>query len=136
MYIKNVENFPIVSISHDMKDAVSVEETLKIYEILLNKQQYFVFKSDQTFPKFDDPKESHEDRKKIAAWVKENRDRLSMWVKGIVHIEPNQELRLEAQKFAQNFIKFSGYPMFVVENEHQSAQLIESILKKASHSYA
>lgn len=55
---------------------------------------------------------------------------LAQYVKALIHIEPDANIRLEAQKFANNFIKFAGYPMFIVDNQQQAQQLIDSILKR------
>ena len=44
MFIRHIENFPIVQISYLVEDAVSVDETLEIFTHLLDKQQKFVFR--------------------------------------------------------------------------------------------
>ncbi len=127
MLIKNIENFPIVDLSYRTEDQVGVDETIAMYEVLLDKQQPFVFLSEG---KMDQENNDHEARKKVAIWVKQNRERLTHYVKALVHIEPEESLRLEAQKFANNFIKFSGYPMFIVESQAKADLLIDSVLKQ------
>ena len=127
MLIKNIENFPIVGLSYRAEDQVSVDETIETYEELLDKQQAFVFLSEGSM---NQENNNHEERKKVASWVKQNRERLAHYVKALVHIEPEENLRLEAQKFANNFIKFSGYPMFIVESQAKADQLIDSVLKQ------
>ena len=129
MLIKDVQNFPVVTLSYAAEDQISVDETIEMYELLLQKQKVFVFLSSGVMLQ---EKNDHEERKKVASWVKANRERLSTYVKALVHIEPDESLRLEAQKFAQNFIKFSGYPMFIVENQKQADKLIQSVLKQKS----
>ncbi|MFW1967231.1 hypothetical protein ACG95P_09190 [Acinetobacter guillouiae] len=50
MFIQNLENFPIVRISYQAEDAVSVDETITIYESLLSRKETFVFISEGAFP--------------------------------------------------------------------------------------
>lgn len=125
MFIRHIENFPIVQISYLAEDAVFVDETLEIFTHLLDKQQKFVFVSRGAFP---EQKEQHEDRKKVANWVKQNRDILAKYVKALIHVEPDENIRLVEQKYANNYVRFTGYPMFIVENDGQAEQLIEKFL--------
>ncbi|MFW1967232.1 hypothetical protein ACG95P_09195 [Acinetobacter guillouiae] len=50
-------------------------------------------------------------------------------MKALIHIEPDENIRLETQKFANNFIKFTGYPMFIVDNQQQAQKVIDAVLK-------
>ena len=127
MFIQNLASFPIVHISYNTEDAVPVHETIAIYESLLNRQETFIFMSEGDF---FSQQSDHEERKQVAAWVKQKREILAQYVKALIHIEPDANIRLEAQKFANNFIKFAGYPMFIVDNQQQAQQLIDSILKR------
>lgn len=126
MFIQNLENFPIVRISYQAEDAVSVDETIAIYESLLSRKETFVFISEGAFP---EQQNDHEDRKQVAAWVKAKREILTQYVKALIHIEPDENIRLETQKFANNFIKFTGYPMFIVDNQQQAQKVIDAVLK-------
>lgn len=126
MFIQNLENFPIVRISYQAEDAVSVDETIAIYETLLSRKETFVFISEGAFP---EQKNDHEERKRVAAWVKAKREILTQYVKALIHIEPDENTRLETQKFANNFIKFTGYPMFIVDNQQQAQKVIDAVLK-------
>ena len=126
MIIQNLENFPIVRISYQAEDAVSVDETIAIYEALLSRKETFVFISEGAF---SEQKNDHEERKQVAAWVKAKREILSQYVKALIHIEPDENIRLETQKFANNFIKFTGYPMFIVDNQQQAQKVIDAVLK-------
>jgi len=126
MFIQNLENFPIVRISYQAEDAVSVDETIAIYESLLSRKETFVFISEGAFP---EQQNDHEDRKQVAAWVKAKREVLTQYVKALIHIEPDENIRLETQKFANNFIKFTGYPMFIVDNQQQAQKVIDAVLK-------
>ncbi|MFW2103084.1 hypothetical protein [Acinetobacter guillouiae] len=126
MFIQNLENFPIVRISYQAEDAVSVDETIAIYESLLSRKETFVFISEGAFP---EQKNDHEERKQVATWVKAKREILSQYVKALIHIEPDENIRLETQKFANNFIKFTGYPMFIVDNQQQAQKVIDAVLK-------
>ncbi|MCX5469245.1 hypothetical protein [Acinetobacter nematophilus] len=127
MFIQNLENFPIIPISFQPADAVSVTETIAIYESLLNRKEIFVFLSEGAF---SEPQADHEARKQVAAWVKSKREILAQYVKAFIHIEPDANIRLETQKFANNFIKFSGYPMFVVDNQQQANKIIDALLRR------
>lgn len=127
MFIQNLENFPIIPISFQPADAVSVTETIAIYESLLNRKEIFVFLSEGAF---SEPQADHEARKQVAAWVKSKREILAQYVKAFIHIEPDANIRLETQKFANNFIKFSGYPMFVVDNQQQANKIIDAVLRR------
>ena len=126
MFIQNLENFPIVRISYQAEDAVSVNETIVIYESLLSRKETFVFISEGAFP---EQKNDHEEHKQVAAWVKAKRESLTQYVKALIHIEPDENIRLETQKFANNFIKFTGYPMFIVDNQQQAQKVIDAVLK-------
>lgn len=126
MYIKETQNFPVVKISYQLEDALSFEANIAAYEALLAHEKTFVFISEGPFPQ---QQASHEERKKVAAWVKQKRQTLTTFVKALIHVEPDEQIRLSAQKFANNFIKFSGYPMFVVANQAQAQQLIQAVLK-------
>ncbi len=126
MFIQNLENFPIVRISYQAEDAVSVDETIAIYESLLSRKETFVFISEGAFP---EQKNDHEERKQVAAWVKAKREILTQYVKALIHIEPDENIRLETHKFANNFIKFTGYPMFIVDNQQQAQKVIDAVLK-------
>lgn len=126
MFIQNLENFPIVRISYQAEDAVSVDETIAIYETLLSRKETFVFISEGAFP---EQKNDHEERKRVAAWVKAKREILTQYVKALIHIEPDENTRLKTQKFANNFIKFTGYPMFIVDNQQQAQKVIDAVLK-------
>lgn len=126
MFIQNLENFPIVRISYQAEDAVSVDETIAIYESLLSRKETFVFINEGAFP---EQKNDHEERKQVAAWVKAKREILTQYVKALIHIEPDENIRLETQKFANNFIKFTGYPMFIVDNQQQAQKVIDAVLK-------
>ncbi len=126
MLIQDLQNFPIISVSYQHTEYVSVDETIAVYESLLEKQQPFVFVSQEGMSR---DKSDHEERKRVASWVKTNRERLAKYVKALIHIEPEESLRLEAQKFANNFIKFSGYPMYIVENRDKADQVIQAVLK-------
>ncbi|WP_287912634.1 hypothetical protein [Acinetobacter sp.] len=127
MFIQNLENFPIIPISFQPADAVSVTETIAIYESLLSRKEIFVFLSKGAFP---EQQADHEARKQVAAWVKSKREILAQYVKAFIHIEPDTNSRLETQKFANNFIKFSGYPMFVVDNQQQANKIIDAVLRR------
>ncbi|MFW1802277.1 hypothetical protein ACG9YX_19905 [Acinetobacter nematophilus] len=127
MFIQNLENFPIIPISFQPADAVSVTETIAIYESLLSRKEIFVFLSKGAFP---EQQTDHEARKQVAAWVKSKREILAQYVKAFIHIEPDANIRLETQKFANNFIKFSGYPMFVVDNQQQANKIIDAVLRR------
>lgn len=126
MFIKETDQFPVIRVSYQPQDSIPVKDNLEIYESLLDKEQNFVFVSQGPFPEAEP---NHEERKMVAAWVKQKREILTQYVKALVHIEPNEQIRLAEQKFANNFIKFSGYPMFIVENEEQADQIINSVLK-------
>ena len=126
MFIQNLENFPIVRISYQAEDAVSVDETIAIYEALLSRKETFVFISEGAF---SEQKNDPEERKQVGAWVKAKREILSQYVKALIHIEPDENIRLETQKFANNFIKFTGYPMFIVDNQQQAQKVIDAVLK-------
>ena len=41
MLIKDLHNFPIITISHQPEEQVSVDETIQVYETLLAKQEVF-----------------------------------------------------------------------------------------------
>ena len=127
LLIKDLHNFPVITISHQPEEQVSVDKTIQVYETLLAKQEAFVFISNGSISQ---EKTDHEARKIVASWVKNNRERLSKYVKALVHIETDENLRLEAQKFANNFIKFSGYPMFIVESQSEADQVIQSVLNR------
>ncbi|WP_336034946.1 hypothetical protein [Acinetobacter bereziniae] len=127
MFIQNLENFPIIPVSFRPDDAVSVSETIAIYESLLSRKETFVFLSEGAFPA---QKADHEARKQVAAWVKSKREILAQYVKAFIHIEPDADIRLETQKFANNFIKFSGYPMFIVDNHQQANKIIDAVLRR------
>jgi len=126
MFIQNLESFPIIRISYSLEDAVTVHETIDIFESLLSRKEAFIFISEGAFLT---QKSDHEERKQIAVWVKTNREVLTQYVKALIHVEPDERIRLDIQKFANNYVKFTGYPMFVVENKQQAQQLISSILK-------
>lgn len=130
MFIQNLENFPVVSVSFKEEDIVPVSETIAIYESLLSREMDFVFLSEDSQPPSQpQEKDNHEERKLVAAWVKAHRDLLAKYVKAFIQIEPNEEIRLQTQKFANNFVKFSGYPMFVVDDLAQAQKVIDSVLK-------
>ncbi|WP_445115466.1 hypothetical protein [Acinetobacter sp. WZC-1] len=134
MFIKNTQDFPVVKVSFLPEDEIPFEENMAIYESLLDKKQQFVFLHEASFPQeraeMDGRRQTdHEERKRVAAWVKQRREILSQYVKAFIQIESNEKIRLEAQKFANNFIKFSGYPMFIVENRQQAEEVINSVLK-------
>ena len=130
MFIQNLENFPVVSVSFKEEDSVPVSETIAIYESLLSREMDFVFLSEDSQPPSQPQvKDNHEERKQVAAWVKAHRDLLAKYVKAFIQIEPNEEIRLQTQKFANNFVKFSGYPMFVVDDLEQAQKVIDSVLK-------
>ena len=130
MFIQNLENFPVVSVSFKEEDIVPVSETIAIYESLLSREMDFVFLSEDSQPPSQPQvKDNHEERKQVAAWVKAHRDLLAKYVKAFIQIEPNEEIRLQTQKFANNFVKFSGYPMFVVDDLEQAQKVIDSVLK-------
>ncbi|TCM67811.1 hypothetical protein EC844_107106 [Acinetobacter calcoaceticus] len=126
MFIKDTQHFPVVEVSYQTADAVTFEDTIAVYEALLDQQKNFVFISEGPFP---EQQASHEERQKVAAWVKQKRSAMAKYVKAFVHIEPDQQSRWVAQKFANNFIKFSGYPMFIVVNKEQAQRVIHSVLK-------
>jgi hypothetical protein len=127
MFIQNQDSFPVIRISFQAEDAVPIGETIAIYESLLSRKQSFVFLSEGAFPS---QKTDHEERKQVAAWVKAKREILAQYVKAFIHIEPDADIRLETQKFANNFVKFSGYPMFIVDNQQQAQKLIDAVLKR------
>lgn len=127
MFIQNLDNFPVIEISFQAEDAVTVSETIALYESLLSRKETFVFLSEGAFPTQN---ADHEERKQVAAWVKAKRDVLAQYVKAFIHIEPNADIRLEIQKFADNFVKFSGYPMFIVDDQQQAQKLIDTVLKR------
>lgn len=129
MFIQDVKNFPVIDVSFLEKDAVSVQKTIEIYESLLSRKEKFVFLSTGLLPQPNSAQNHQEDRKKVAAWVKANRETLAHYVKAFIQIEPDAEIRLQTQKFAHNFIKFSGYPMFIVDDQAQAQKLIDAVLK-------
>lgn len=91
MLIKDLHNFPIITVSHQPEEQVSVDETIQVYETLLAKQEVFVF---ITSGLISQEKKDHEARKIVASWVKNNRERLSKYVKALVHIKTDEKLRL------------------------------------------
>lgn len=127
MFIQNLDNFPVIGVSFQTEDAVPVSETIALYESLLSRKETFVFLSQGAFP---EQKADHEERKQVAAWVKAKREVLAQYVKAFIHIEPDADIRLETQKFANNFVKFSGYPMFIVDDQQQAQKLIDAVLKR------
>lgn len=126
MFIQDTENFPVVKISYQSTDAISVEENIARFEALLDREQPFVLVGEGPTP---EQQGSHEELKFVAAWVKQKRSDLAEFVKALVHIEADEQSRLIMQKFANNYVKFAGYPMFVVTSQQQAQQVIRSVLK-------
>lgn len=126
MFIQDIENFPVVKISYQSSDQISLEENIARFEALLDRQQAFVLLGEGPAP---EQQASHEERKFVAAWVKQKRSNLAEFVKALVHIETDEQSRLLMQKFANNYVKFAGYPMFVVTSQQQAQQIIRSVLK-------
>ncbi|WP_026040233.1 MULTISPECIES: hypothetical protein [Acinetobacter] len=127
MYIKNIETFPIITLSYKSKDQQSLDELFESFTALLAKNEKFVFISEGAFDEAEQNND-HESRKRIAAWVKAKRETLSRFVLGLVHIEPDLEQRTKAEQFAKVYLQFSGYPMYVVSSKEESDQLVYQLL--------
>lgn len=127
MFIKDTENFPVVKVSYASEDDMTIEQNIANFEALLDQKKQFVFVGEGPMP---EQNASHEERKLVAAWVKQKRNTLTELVKALIHIEPDEQTRLLTQKFANNYIKFTGYPMFVVADQDQAQQVIRAVLKR------
>ncbi len=69
MYIKNIETFPIITLSYKSKDQQSLDELFETFTALLAKNEKFVFISEGAFDEAEQNND-HESRKRIAGWVK------------------------------------------------------------------
>ncbi|MDQ8952041.1 hypothetical protein RFH42_03615 [Acinetobacter rudis] len=67
MFIQDTQNFPVVKISYESTDGISLEENIARFEALLDRQQPFVLVGEGPTPT---QQASHEERKFIATWVK------------------------------------------------------------------
>ena len=123
MYIHRVENFPVVEI--DCSRSMSVDESLAVFSELLLRKQPFVFIGSGSF---QDEQNSHEDRKKVALWVKAHKAELTAFVQAMIYIQPDKAIQAVLRQFAENYEKFSGYPMIMVENAEQANQTVQSLL--------
>ncbi|WP_032861947.1 hypothetical protein [Acinetobacter colistiniresistens] len=127
MYIKNIETFPIITLSYKSKDQQSLDELFETFTALLAKNEKFVFISEGAFDEAEQNND-HESRKRIAGWVKAKRETLSRFVLGLVHIEPDLAQRTKAEQFSKVYLQFSGYPMYVVSSKEESDQLVYQLL--------
>ncbi|AOA57691.1 hypothetical protein [Acinetobacter larvae] len=130
MYISETQNFPIVKVGFQEQDVLPFDENIAYFEALLARQSPFVLLSEGPFP---EQQQSHEERKQIAAWVKQKRELLSEYIKAHIHIEADEQVRLASQKMANNYVKFSGYPMFIVADHVQAQKMIDSLLAGAMY---
>jgi hypothetical protein len=118
------EAFPIVRIRYDQEGPSGQDNNLALFEALLDREQPFVLIGNGEHLQ----QESHEERKRIALWMKRNRVRLNRLVRAMVYVEPNTVKRLAARPATFVFEKFWGFPMLVSESDRDATAIAESLL--------
>ena len=118
------EAFPIVRIRYDRTESAGQNNSLELFEALLDREQPFVLIGNGA----QLHEESHEERKQIALWMKRNRARINRLVKAMVYVDPNTEQHLAARPAAFVFEKFWGFPLLVSKSDHEAMGIAESLL--------
>lgn len=119
--------FPVVKIVFDAPNAEGPDDSFLTFAGLLARQQPFLLLHEKAVDE-SNHEHSHEERRQAAIWMKENKQALHTFVKGMLQVEPSAARRLALKSFAVNFGKDWGYPLLVVESKDRAWALARDVL--------
>lgn len=123
----NASEYPIVRMVADPALNQPVDDVMASFSELLARGQPFVFIGEGE-PGDDQEKDNVEDRRKITRWMKANKTELRRLVKGHVQITPQATRRAAMEAFSVVFVKFWGYPMYIVASDVEARAKAQSLL--------
>lgn len=118
-------NYPIIRMDDASSQDMSVDTVLASLSELLARGNALVLWGDG---ELGEENGSVDDRRKVAMWMKANRDEIQRLIKGHVHVVADAEKRSAADAMSAVFIKFWGYPMFVVESVDDAFRKANALL--------
>ncbi|HEO8481916.1 TPA: hypothetical protein UMF72_000175 [Stenotrophomonas maltophilia] len=106
-------HFPIVWMRNDPALAEPLDQVLSDLSSLLSLQKPFVCIAMDT-PQRSSSGNDVDERRALAAWVKQNTHSIQQQIRGHVQIVQEAQEREAMEAFSVAFFKFWGYPMYVV----------------------
>ncbi|SNY56750.1 hypothetical protein [Stenotrophomonas sp. CC120223-11] len=106
-------HFPIVWMRNDPALAEPLDQVLSDLSSLLSLQKPFVCIA-MDAPQRNSSGNDVDDRRALAAWVKQNTHSIQQQIRGHVQIVQEPQEREAMEAFSVAFFKFWGYPMYVV----------------------
>ncbi|WP_395606972.1 hypothetical protein [Pseudomonas sp. B22129] len=119
--------FPVVKIVFDAPNEGGPDDSFRVFENLLARQQPFMLLHEKAVDE-SNHEHSHEERKHASIWMKKNKQALRAFVKGMIQVEPSAAKRLALKPFAATFGKAWGYPLLVVESKDRAWALAKDVL--------
>jgi len=106
-------HFPIVWMRNDPALAEPLDQVLSDLSYLLSLQKPFVCIAEDA-PQRSSSGNDVDERRALAAWVKQNTHSIQQQIRGHVQIVQEAQEREAMEAFSVAFFKFWGYPMYVV----------------------
>ncbi|HEL3168992.1 TPA: hypothetical protein UMF63_000055 [Stenotrophomonas maltophilia] len=106
-------HFPIVWMRNDPALAEPLDQVLSDLSSLLSLQKPFVCIA-MDAPQRSSSGNDVDERRALAAWVKQNTHSIQQQIRGHVQIVQEAQEREAMEAFSVAFFKFWGYPMYVV----------------------
>ncbi len=106
-------HFPIVWMRNDPARAEPLDQVLSDLSSLLSLQKPFVCIA-MDAPQRSSSGNDVDERRALAAWVKQNTHSIQQQIRGHVQIVQEAQEREAMEAFSVAFFKFWGYPMYVV----------------------
>ncbi|AWT14928.1 MULTISPECIES: hypothetical protein [Stenotrophomonas] len=106
-------HFPIVWMRNDPALAEPLDQVLSDLSSLLSLQKPFVCIAEDA-PQRSSSGNDVDERRALAAWVKQNTHSIQQQIRGHVQIVQEAQEREAMEAFSVAFFKFWGYPMYVV----------------------
>ena len=119
-------DFPIIRMHYNLTDPRGGDASFALFDQLLNQPRPFVLIG---FGGSDEAHEhSPEERKRVALFMKEQREPLRRLVKAMVYVEPVAAKRFVAKAQTLIFAKAWGFPMLVAKSEPAALEIADRLL--------
>ncbi|MDE1996589.1 MAG: hypothetical protein KGI75_29090, partial [Rhizobiaceae bacterium] len=121
--LHDVARFPIVIFRSELAQGGFAAAWMREMDALLEGGQPFVIISDAP-----SRTEDHEDFRARGVWLKANKDKLAIYCKALIHIEPDAERREALSAMVVGFARAFGVAQLVAGDEATAEHLATSVL--------
>ncbi|WCM25982.1 hypothetical protein NDN01_18420 [Sphingomonas sp. QA11] len=118
------DDFPMVRLHYNRSGPGGLDEGFTAFEAQLNRARPFVLIGHGAGAQAQD----HEERKRVALWMKRHREPLRQFVLALVYVEPQAANRFVARSGAETYAKFWGYPMLVTASDEDARAVAARLL--------